>query len=312
MNRLITTGAQFWCWLENQRPLKRVSLKLALLAVVVLFTLYPNPVLLLRQLGHYLDTESLIQPHLPAMPEINREIDQLIATNAPALTELKAVERFVYRRIAYQYDWHGWWNLDYWPTAAEVWERKREDCDGRAGNTVHCYLVWDEVTREAALFDTGFEAEPVLKVVEAETLDLRHLFITHSHHDHIDGLPAIRERYPTIRIHTDTKGAPPQHRNRRNDCVHLGSLRVSNRETPGHAEDGVTYLIGNWPDDAAHMAVVGDALFAGSMGGAKEHGELAKAKVRDQILSLPPASLICPGHGPLTTVAQERASNPFF
>ena len=97
-----------------------------------MFALYPNPVLLLRQLGHYLDTESLIQPHLPAMPEINREIDQLIATNAPALTELKAVERFVYRRIAYQYDWHGWWNLDYWPTAAEVWERKREDCDGRA------------------------------------------------------------------------------------------------------------------------------------------------------------------------------------
>jgi hydroxyacylglutathione hydrolase len=48
------------------------------------------------------------------------------------------------------------------------------------------------------------------------------------------------------------------------------------------------------------------------MGGAKEHGELAKATVRDQILSLPPASLICPGHGPLTTVAQERASNPFF
>ena len=132
MNRLVSTGAQFWCWLENQRPLKRASLKLALLAVVVLFALYPNPVLLLRQLGHYLDTESLIQPHLPAMPEINREIDQLIATNAPALTELKAVERFVYRRIAYQYDWHGWWNLDYWPTAAEVWERKREDCDGRA------------------------------------------------------------------------------------------------------------------------------------------------------------------------------------
>jgi glyoxylase-like metal-dependent hydrolase (beta-lactamase superfamily II) len=198
------------------------------------------------------------------------------------------------------------------PTDNGTWREFRQITTTRAGNTVHCYLVWDEVTREAALFDTGFEAEPVLKVVEAETLDLRHLFITHSHHDHIDGLPAIRERYPTIRIHTDTKGAPPQHRNRRNDCVHLGSLRVSNRETPGHAEDGVTYLIGNWPDDAAHMAVVGDALFAGSMGGAKEHGELAKAKVRDQILSLPPASLICPGHGPLTTVAQERASNPFF
>ena len=48
------------------------------------------------------------------------------------------------------------------------------------------------------------------------------------------------------------------------------------------------------------------------MGGAKDHGDLAKSKVREQILSLPPDTLICPGHGPLTTVAQERASNPFF
>ncbi len=132
MNRLATAGVQFWRWLETQRPLKRVSLKVALLAGVVLFALYPNPVLLVRQVGHLLNMESLIQPDLPAMPEINRAIDQLLATNTPTLTEFKAVERFVYRRIAYQYDWHGWWNLDYWPTAAEVWERQREDCDGRA------------------------------------------------------------------------------------------------------------------------------------------------------------------------------------
>ena len=132
VNRLATVGAGFWRWLETQRPLKRAGLKLALLAVFVLFALYPNPVLLVRQVGHLLDMESLIQPNLPAMPEINRDIDQLLATNAVPLTELKAVERFVLRRISYQYDWHGWWNLDYWPTAAEVWERQREDCDGRA------------------------------------------------------------------------------------------------------------------------------------------------------------------------------------
>jgi hypothetical protein len=132
MNPLVSTGAQFWRWLETQQPLKRAGLKLALFAVVVLFALYPNPVLLVRQLGHYFDTESLIQPDLAAMPGINRDIDHLLATNTPALSEFKAVERFVYRRIPYQYDWHGWANLDYWPTAAEVWERKREDCDGRA------------------------------------------------------------------------------------------------------------------------------------------------------------------------------------
>lgn len=132
MHRIVTTGIEFWRWLAAQRPLKRAGLKLALLAVVMLFALYPNPVLLGRQVGRLLDTESLIQPDLPAMPEINRGIDQLLATNTPALTEFKAVERYVYRRIPYQYDWHGWWNLDYWPTAAEVWERQREDCDGRA------------------------------------------------------------------------------------------------------------------------------------------------------------------------------------
>lgn len=132
VNRLATPGERCWSWLAQQRPLKRVGLKLALLAAVGLFALYPNPVLLVRQIGHLLDLESLIQPDLPAMPEINRQIDRLIATNTVALTEFKAVERFVLRRISYQYDWHGWWNLDYWPTAAEVWERQREDCDGRA------------------------------------------------------------------------------------------------------------------------------------------------------------------------------------
>lgn len=132
VNRPATVCLQFWRWLAARPPLKRAGLKLALLAAVVLFALYPNPVLLVRQVHHLLHMEQLIQPDLPAMREINREIDRLIETNAPALTELKAVERYVYRRIPYQYDWHGWANLDYWPSAAEVWERKREDCDGRA------------------------------------------------------------------------------------------------------------------------------------------------------------------------------------
>ncbi|MFM8471452.1 MAG: MBL fold metallo-hydrolase [Limisphaerales bacterium] len=200
------------------------------------------------------------------------------------------------------------------PAATDLatWRELRQITTSRGGNTVHCYLVWDEVTREASLFDTGFEAEPIFKVLEENGAELKHLFITHSHYDHIEALGPLRERFPTLRIHTDTKGAPPQNKNRRNDCVHVGSLRVTNRETPGHAEDGVTYIIGNWPEDAPHVAVVGDAIFAGSMGGAKEHSELAKAKVREQILSLPPDTLICPGHGPLTTVAQEKAHNPFF
>jgi glyoxylase-like metal-dependent hydrolase (beta-lactamase superfamily II) len=172
--------------------------------------------------------------------------------------------------------------------------------------------VWDEATRDAALFDTGWDAAPAFKLIEENQLQLRHLFITHTHADHIAGLETVRTKFPKAHLHTDARSAPPQHKNRRNDFIMLGSLRVTNRDTPGHAEDGVTYVIGMWPDDAPRVAIVGDAIFAGSMGGAPQHGALAKQKVRDQILTLPPDTLICPGHGPLTTVAEEKANNPFF
>jgi hydroxyacylglutathione hydrolase len=193
-----------------------------------------------------------------------------------------------------------------------LWRELRQISTTENGNTVHCYLVWDEVTREAALFDTGWNADEVLKVVADEQLQLKHVFITHTHVDHMAGLQQVRAAFPILHLHTDARSAPPQHKNRRNDCLHLGSLRITNRETPGHAEDGVTYIVGNWSEDAPHMAIVGDTIFAGSMGGAPQHGELAKQKIREQIFSLPAGTLICPGHGPLTTVAEEKVNNPFF
>ena len=178
--------------------------------------------------------------------------------------------------------------------------------------TVNCYLVWDEVSREAALFDTGWDAAPILKWLEEENLQLKHLFITHTHDDHIAAMGALREKFPTLKIHTNSKNAPPQHKNRANDCIHLGSLRITNRETPGHAEDGVTYLVGNWPEDAAHVAMVGDAIFAGSIGRGNQSWDMARQKVRENILTLPSDTLLCPGHGPMSTVAEEKAANPFF
>jgi len=177
---------------------------------------------------------------------------------------------------------------------------------------VNCYLIWDEISREAALFDTGWDAEPIFKIIEENGLELRHLFITHMHEDHIAAMGAIREKFPKIHLHSNSKTAPPQSRNRANDFVHLNNLRITNRETPGHAEDGVTYIVGNWPEDAPHVAVVGDAIFAGSIGRGNDSWDLAKEKVRENIFSLPVETLICPGHGPMTTVAEEKANNPFF
>lgn len=193
-----------------------------------------------------------------------------------------------------------------------VWREIRVFSSSGEGLTVNCYLVWDEVTRDAALFDTGLDAKPILDCIAENQLQLRHIFITHSHWDHVEALPKIREAWPKARVHSGSKNAPVDQRNKPNEIVHLGGLRVTHRETPGHAEDGVTYLVGNWQEDAPHVAFVGDAIFAGSIGRGNQSWDLARQKVREQILTLPPETLLCPGHGPLTTVAEEKEHNPFF
>jgi len=183
------------------------------------------------------------------------------------------------------------------------------DTDGMA---VNCYLLWDEVQRDAALFDTGLDAQPVLDLITSEGLMLRHIFITHSHYDHVQALPQLREAFPKTRIHSGSKNAPVDQRNKNAEIIHLGGLRITHRETPGHAEDGVTYLIGNWQEDAPHVAIVGDTILAGSICNGNGQWDLAKQTIREQILTLPADTLLCPGHGPLTTVAEEKKSNPFF
>jgi hydroxyacylglutathione hydrolase len=193
-----------------------------------------------------------------------------------------------------------------------IWRELRTFNTAGDGLTVNCYLVWDEVQRDAALFDTGLDAAPLLECLKENQLTLRHIFITHSHWDHIEVLPKIREAWPKAKVHTSSKKAPVDQHNKSSEIVHLGGLRVTHRETPGHADDGVTYLVGNWQEDAPHVAIVGDTIFSGSMGRGNPDFNLARQKVREQILTLPPATLLCPGHGPLTTVAEEREHNPFF
>ncbi len=116
---------------ESSLP-ARILIKALLFALVVGAVLFPSPFLLVRQVGHFRHHDALIEPSMPAMKDINAEIEKLMPTNATPKDEFKVVERYVYRTIKYQYDWYNWLNADYWPTASEVWQRKREDCDGRA------------------------------------------------------------------------------------------------------------------------------------------------------------------------------------
>ncbi|HEX3797586.1 MAG TPA: MBL fold metallo-hydrolase [Verrucomicrobiae bacterium] len=198
------------------------------------------------------------------------------------------------------------------PKDLSKWIELRKFETEQGGMAVNSYLAWDEVSREAAMFDTGWNVDEAVKTITDNQLQLKHIFLTHSHDDHIAGLAALREKFSKAHVHSNSKSAPPQSRNRPNDFTHLGSLRITNRDTPGHAEDGVTYVIGNWPEDAPHVAIVGDAIFAGSIGSGFISWDVAKQKVRDQIFSLPADTLICSGHGPFTTVGEEKAHNPFF
>ena len=83
-------------------------------------------------------------------------------------------------------------------------------------------------------------------------------------------------------------------------------------ETPGHTEDGLTFIVTDSDNPRLQVALVGDALFAGSIGGAPRHFQLAKKKVRQVVLSLADETVIAPGHGPLTQVGWEKQHNPFF
>ena len=205
---------------------------------------------------------------------------------------------------------------------AEGWEPRAHDMhqwthfrhietdDG--GMAVNCFLVWDDATKAGALFDTGWVLPPIQALIETHSIQLQHIFITHSHYDHIEALADVRRFAPDALLHSNIKSAPKAQQLDHGETFVIGSLTVSFRETPGHADDGVTYIVDGFPLNQPRLAIVGDAIFAGSMGGAPKHFELARNKVIEEVLSLPGDSLICPGHGPLTTVNEERDHNPFF
>lgn len=185
------------------------------------------------------------------------------------------------------------------------WKHLRVITTIQRWNSVNAFMVWDAKSREAALFDTGWEADPVQQVIAAERLELKYILITHTHDDHVAAQKPLCKAFPGAKLLSGAQavGALP---------LNLGGLKITGLETPGHARDGMIYVVEGWPGGAPKAAFIGDTIFAGSMALGFVSWQTLKKRVLENIFSLPAETLLCPGHGPLTTLAEEKAHNPFF
>ena len=178
------------------------------------------------------------------------------------------------------------------------------------------YLLWDEQSKDAAIIDPGMMSEDVLQTVRDEQLSLRYILNTHHHFDHVDCVEFFREQTGApVLLHQDDAamlkeqmGIVPDALLQGGEELALGGLTIRTLHTPGHSAGGMCFLV----DD--HL-FAGDTLFAGSVGRSDfedSDGELLLKVIAEEILPLPDATRVLPGHGDETTVGAERASNPFL
>jgi glyoxylase-like metal-dependent hydrolase (beta-lactamase superfamily II) len=180
--------------------------------------------------------------------------------------------------------------------------------------TVNNYLLWHPLSRDAAVFDTGADASALLAFAQEHGLRIRAIFITHTHPDHVAALgPLVTATHAPVHV---PKGEPPLApvpaaatllSFAPDSTFEIGGLLVKALDTSGHSPGQTTFLIHGL---SVPIAVTGDALFAGSMGGSANFYREQRRRSMGEILTLPAQTLLAPGHGPLTTVQAELDHNP--
>jgi glyoxylase-like metal-dependent hydrolase (beta-lactamase superfamily II) len=149
----------------------------------------------------------------------------------------------------------------------------------------------------------------MLKFASERKIRIQMILLTHTHPDHIADLERLKrmaEAAAFVSKNEPTPGAETFEAGRK---FVVGSLQIETRQTSGHSRGGITYIVNGLP---RKIAVVGDSIFAASMGGGLVSYQDALENNLRQILTLPDETILCPGHGPLTTVGEEKVHNPFF
>jgi hydroxyacylglutathione hydrolase len=176
----------------------------------------------------------------------------------------------------------------------------------------NCYIVGCKATREGVVIDPGSEVDRIVKEISRSGLRIRYILITHGHHDHTGG---VRELKPItgaqVCIHPlDAGGLPmaPDRELSEGKKIPVGTFELEVIHTPGHSPGGVCF-------HAPGVVFSGDTLFAGSIGRTDfrggDHKKLIQGVVR-KIFPLGDGVRVYPGHGPRTTIGNERRHNPFF
>jgi glyoxylase-like metal-dependent hydrolase (beta-lactamase superfamily II) len=149
------------------------------------------------------------------------------------------------------------------------------------------YLVADEEGGNAVFVDSGAPLEPLREAAERWRVRPVAVLRTHGHHDHVE-----HEAELGVEVVTGDFEA--------------GGLRVEALPTPGHSDDGVSFLVNG------ELCFSGDTLFKDAVGGTRDDFEAVRRSVMDVLMALPPETRVLPGHTDETTIGREREENPFI
>jgi glyoxylase-like metal-dependent hydrolase (beta-lactamase superfamily II) len=194
------------------------------------------------------------------------------------------------------------------------------------------YLLADGAGGPAFFIDAGGPVQPLLETADRLGVEPTHVLLTHHHFDHVSDLPALRERWPQLRVLISERERELMGEAGGGEAdaaveildprakLSFGRLEVTSLPTPGHTVGMLSFLVADRGGDGAGeepgAVFTGDTLFKDSVGGVRAPGHTSYADLRDSIMGtlmdLPGETVIHPGHADPTTVAREWESNPFI